>query len=842
MYKFIAVLLFAISPFVSFSQTKLQTPEEFLGYELGDRFTRHHEMVSYYKHVAATTPHFQLIEYGKTNELRPLIALVLSSKENMQKIEELRINNLRRTGLVDGNVTNDGTAVVWLSYNVHGNEASSLDASMKTVYDLADATNARTQEWLKNTVVIMDPCINPDGRERYVNNYYETSNVIPNPDGDSKEHHEPWPGGRANHYLFDLNRDWAWQTQVESQQRIKLYNQWMPHVHVDFHEQGYNSEYYFAPAAEPFHLAITSWQREFQTTIGKNHATYFDKEGWLYYTREIFDLFYPSYGDTYPTFNGAIGMTYEQAGHGFAGLQIETADGDTLKLKDRLTHHYTTGLSTIEITSKNAQRVTDEFKKYFTNKEKSTYQSYVIKGTNNQDKINRLLKWLDGQNIRYGNASATKSGRGFDYRNNKTGTFQIESNDIILSTDQPKSKLLTILFEPKSTLPDSLTYDITAWAMPYVYDLEAYASTDLVGQKKYNNPIQPNVIKTDKTPYAYVVEYQSLEDLKFLTAVLQKGIKTRIAEKTFRIDGKDYEMGSILITRKNNMHYKGDLNSDLIKLAREHKRTLTPVYTGFMNKGADFGSSSYYQVEAPKVALLGGPQTSSLAFGELWHYFEKEINYPINVIYTDYFKRIDLNSYDVLIIPSGKYHLFNEAVLKRISAWVSSGGNLIVMGGGLKSFADKGVFSLMKYATDGGKKEAEKKNKKKKEQDVLNRYGDEERNSISGFISGGIYKTTLDNSHPLGYGYPSHYFTLKNGASHYSYLADGGNVAVIKDVSTHVGGFVGAEAKDKIEESLVFGVEEKGDGNVIYMIDNPLYRDFWENGKLLFGNAVFMVR
>ena len=842
MSKSIRILLLAISPLFSFSQTKLQTPQEFLGYKLGDRFTRHHEMINYYKHVAAVIPHFQLIGYGRTNEQRPLIAMVLSSKKNMEKIEELRLNNLRRTGLVEGSVTDNGIAVVWLSYNVHGNEASSLDASMKTVYDLADVNNSKTQEWLKNTIVIMDPCINPDGRERYVNNYYETSNITPNPDGDSKEHHEPWPGGRANHYLFDLNRDWAWQTQVESQQRLKLYNQWMPHVHVDFHEQGYNSEYYFAPAAEPFHLAITDWQREFQTTIGKNHTTYFDKEGWLYYTREVFDLFYPSYGDTYPTFNGAIGMTYEQAGHGFAGLEIETADGDTLTLKDRLTHHYTTGLSTIEITSKNAQRVTDEFRKYFTSKEKNTYQSYVIKGSNNRDKVKRLLTWLDSQQIRYGNASTTESSKGFDYRNKKSGTFQVSSNDIVLSTDQPKSKLLTVLFEPKSKLSDSLTYDITAWAIPYVYDLETYASTDLINQKKYSAPTQSNRVYKDKIPYAYIARYENLEDLKFLTAVLQKGIKARIAKKAFNIDGKDYAMGSILITRKNNGHYKGNLKGDLENLTSQYGRIFTPVYTGFMNKGADFGSSDYYQITAPKVALLGGPQTSSLAFGELWHYFEKEIHYPINVIYTDYFKSVDLSSYHVLIIPDGNYRLFDEGTLKRINTWVSGGGNLVVIGNALNSFVDKEGFALKKYATDDEKKAAEKEDKERKEKEVLNKYEDEERNSISRVISGGIYKTTLDNSHPLGYGYPDHYFTLKNGTSHYSYLSDGDNVAVIKNASAHISGFVGADAKDKIDKSLVFGVEKKGGGNIIYMVDNPLYRDFWENGKLLFGNAVFIVK
>ena len=834
-------LLLTILSIVSYSQSNLQTPKEFLGYELGDLFVRHHEMVSYYKHVAEAVPHLQFKEYGRTNENRPLITMIISSKENMANIDEIRLNNLRRTGLESGAVTDDGKAIVWLSYNVHGNESSSLDASIKTLYDLADASNSNTQEWLKNTIVIMDPCINPDGRERYVNNYYETQNLVSNPDGESKEHREPWPGGRANHYLFDLNRDWAWQTQVESQQRMKLYNQWMPHVHVDFHEQGHNNPYYFAPAAEPFHPAITKWQSDFQHTIGKNHAKYFDKEGWLYFTKEVFDLFYPSYGDSYPIFNGAIGMTYEQGGGGYAGLGIETEDGDTLTLKDRLTHHYTTGLSTVEITSKNAQRVTEEFKKYFADRN-ANYPSYVIKGTNNQDKINRLLSWLDKQKITYGNASSAKSAKGFNYQSNKSGSFQVSSNDIVISTNQPKSMLLTVLFEPKSKLPDSLTYDITAWSIPYVYGVEAYASTELIGQKEYKAPVKINIADNGKTPYAYVLRYKSLEDLKFLTAAMQKGIKARVAEKAFSIDGQNYDIGSVIITRKNNVHHKGDLNKDLMALAEVHDRVLTPVFTGFMNSGPDFGSSNYYQVSAPKVALLGGPQTSSLAFGELWHFFEKEVGYTVNVVYTDYFNRVDLDSYDVLVVPNGYYRLFDDKILSKLSSWVSSGGNLILIGNALRSFADKDSFGLKKYSSEEDKKAAEKEAEKLKEQKVLAKFEDNERSRISNFINGGIYKTTIDNSHPLAFGYDNHYFTLKNSEARYSYLEDGGNVAVIKSSSNLFAGFVGANAKEKMEETLVFGVEQKGSGNVIYMVDNPLFRDFWENGKLLVGNAVFIVK
>ena len=303
----LAILSFFITS-LSFSQT-IKSPEEFLGYKIGTQFSRHADVVAYFKHVAENSQWVTYTEYGKTNERRPLTYAIITTPQNQNNIENIRLNQLKNAGVESGSASPD-KAIVWLSYNVHGNEASSTEASMVTLYELI--TNKK--EWLENTVVIIDPCINPDGRDRYANWYNKVKATPYDTNPDAEEHNEPWPGGRANHYLFDLNRDWAWATQVETRQRLKVYNSWMPHIHVDFHEQGINEPYYFAPAAEPFHSIITPFQRDFQTLIGKNHAKYFDQNGWLFFTRERFDLLYPSYGDTYPTYTGSMGMTYEQAG------------------------------------------------------------------------------------------------------------------------------------------------------------------------------------------------------------------------------------------------------------------------------------------------------------------------------------------------------------------------------------------------------------------------------------------------------------------------------------------------------------------------------------------------
>src|SRR5882724_5053712 len=383
------------------------SPGSFLGYPLGSRYTPHFKIVNYFREVAQAAPdRVKLEQYGETYEGRPLLLAYIASPENLKRLEAIRVNNLKLAGVLYDKTAPDegGPAIVWLSYNVHGNEPSSSEAAMKTLYALVDPANAKAKEWLQHTVVVIDPCINPDGRDRYVNWFTMAVGKNPNPDPQAREHREPWPGGRTNHYNFDLNRDWAWQTQVETQQRLKKYNAWLPQVHVDFHEQGFNNPYYFAPAAEPYHDVITSWQRDFQIQIGKNNAKYFDQHGWLYFTKEEFDLFYPSYGDTYPTYNGAIGMTFEQGGGNRGGVAVITSDEDTLTLTDRLEHHFTTGMSTVEVASRNASKLVKEFRKYFSDastKPSGEFRAWLIRNDQYGDRLERLESLLERNNIEW---------------------------------------------------------------------------------------------------------------------------------------------------------------------------------------------------------------------------------------------------------------------------------------------------------------------------------------------------------------------------------------------------------------------------------------------------------
>jgi hypothetical protein len=479
---------------------------------------------------------------------------------------------------------------------------------MQTIYELLTSKS----NYLENTIVIMDPCINPDGRDRYVNWYNQFKNTPNNIDPNSKEHHEGWLSGRANHYMFDLNRDWAWLTQVESQQRIKIFNQWLPHIHVDFHEQGVNSPYYFAPAAEPFHEVVTDFQRSFQVTIGQNHAKYFDDNGWFYFTKEVFDLLYPSYGDTYPTYNGGIGMTYEQGGSGRAGLGIKTMIGDTLTLYDRIAHHLTTGLSTVEVASKNIEKLNREFKKFYLDKNYK-YKSYVMNG--DPDKIDALAALLASHEIKYGWAREGTV-KGHLYSTGKPGTIKTTQSSLVVSTNQPKGTLAQVLMEPSTKLSDSLTYDITAWSLPFAYGLETVASQTLVesdpnGDWEVHPPKRANI---NRDTYAYICDWSSMKDARFLAGLMQENIRVRYAKNPFRVENKKFDRGSLIITKGDNKNHKNFVET-LSRIAFENKTLLTPTNTGFVEKGNDFGSSYVPMITDTKIAMLSGGPTSTLQFG-----------------------------------------------------------------------------------------------------------------------------------------------------------------------------------------------------------------------------------
>ena len=833
-FFFIAIFFFATFS----SEAQIKSPEQFLGYQVGTRFTRHDNIVAYFNYIANTVPSLvKLEQYGETNEHRPLYLAFISTAENIKNLENIRLNNMRLAHLAKDKMmpTEETPAIVWLSYNVHGNEAASSEAAMLTLFAMVDPANTQTKEWAKNTVVIIDPCLNPDGRDRYVNWYNSMVGTNFNPDKISREHREPWPGGRSNHYNFDLNRDWAWQTQLESQARLAQYNKWLPQVHVDYHEQGYNDPYYFAPAAKPYHEVLTKWQRDFQVTIGKNHAGYFDKNGWLYFTNVRFDLFYPSYGDTYPMYNGSIGMTYEQGGIS-GGLGVITSENDTLTFVQRVQHHFVASLATIETSANYGKALLTHFKQYFDDAvagKMGTYKTYIIKYKEaDAQRILSLKELLNKNNIQYGTSSGI--GKGLNYYSLKEENFSITKEDLVISAVQAKAALVQSLFEPNPHLSDSATYDITAWAMPYAYGLTAFASNQvfniITGEGKM---VTKNA---SSNPYGYVFPLSGNGSIKAVAKMLKDGIRLRFAEKAFTAGNKKFANGSVIILKNGNRNLSNVLWEKVREIANANNLQLSEVNSGMVDEGADFGSSSVHSIKPPKVVLISGDNVNANAMGEVWSYFEEELNYPVSLVNAQDMGRLSWNNVDVLVLADGNYEfLKNKEMAEQLEAWVRSGGKIVALERAVKHLS-KQSWSRLKP------KESDEDQAKEKNVSLLSKYANSEKDAISQNTPGAIFKVWLDNTHPLMFGYPDFYYTLKMDDVLYQPLGaeDGWNTGIIKS-EKQMAGFVGAKLAKNLNNGVLFAVQDLGRGNIIYLTDDVLFRRFWENGKQIFFNAVFLV-
>jgi len=827
---FLTTLFTCLLTIFSFSQN-IPSPDEFFPEKLGEHFYPPHLIQDYFETLAEKSDQIKLVEYGKTNQNRPLFYAIVSTKKNLDNLEQIRMNNLKRTRLLEGKGEDAGPAIVWLSFAVHGNEASSPNAAVKILYELISGTNSKAYKWLENAVVIMDPMVNPDGYARYTNWIRNVSNKILTPHPSSREHREPWPGGRVNHYLFDLNRDWAWATQTESRQRIPHFRKWMPHIHVDFHEQGANSPYYFAPAAKPYHKYITNWQKNFQTQIGKNNARYFDESGWTYFTKERFDLLYPSYGDTYPTFNGSIGMTYEQAGHGRAGRGILLENADTLRLIDRINHHTTTALSTIEISAANAHSIIQNFTEYFekgANQPQGEYVTFIIRSSNSLDKIKRLCNLLDLHQIQYGRSTKGKKIEAYNYVSGKTEEIKVNEDDLIISAYQPMSVLAQVLFEPETFVEDSITYDITAWSLPYAHGLDAYAATKKILPDATFDFADPMGQIIDDNPYSYLFKWESLDDAGLLARLLKKEVKVRFATLPFRIMDQTYPSGTLIVNKADNKHLREHFHGLVQEAAHIHKRKLITTTSGFSQEGADFGSGRMSLIKTPEVLLVYGENVRTNSYGQLWHYFEQEIHYPFTAVTSKQLSEINLSDFNTIILADGRYSKIGE----QLEGWIKKGGKLIAIGSAIGSLSDNKAFKIKT-------KEQEKKKTDSLEAKVK-KYADQEREFIKSFIPGAVFKLQIDSTHPMAFGLPNYYFTLKTNSRSYEISEELWNVGYI-DKNIFSRGFVGSKAMKQLKESLVFGTHSIGRGNVVYMVDNPLYRAFWDQGKFIFGNALFLV-
>lgn len=833
----ISIKFIILAAFVSLNlhSQVVQTPEQFLGYTPGDRFTLHHSIDGYFRHVAEASPNADYMQYGVTWEGRPLGVCIISSPENIANLENIRMSNLQRTGLAPGEPAAEAVPIVWLAYNVHGAEPVGSEAAMKVLYTLVTGSYPGADEWLKNLIIIIDPCQNPDGRDLFTTRYLRSQGYPPSSDPNAWEHNQGWPSARLNHYLFDLNRDWSWHVQQETRLRMKLYNSFMPHIHADFHEMGAGSSFFFPPGAEPWHETITPWQREYHTITGKTTAKLFDTANRLYFTKDNFDLFCPSFGDTWPLFNGAMGFTLEQGGGAQAGLTFSREEGDTLTLRKRIEGHWLSSVAMIAAANDNRERLLKEFYEFFRSASTSPtfkYKTIVIKGSNDAASLASLRNLLESNQIRYSSPRVTgKKLTAFDYRSDREGTLTVEKNDLIISAFQPQSRLMQVLFEPDSRSSDSISYDLTAWALPYVYNIEAYAVEERLSAAETPYAVTAADRPLDSIkPYAYAAPMTGFNELRFMAQLYKNGLNVRYSLKPFVTEGITFGRGSVMVARGDNMNVI-DFDRKVYDAASKSSITAVRLSSGMVTEGKDIGSDYAPVNKAPAVALAGGEGTSQ-AFGEIWYYMERELEFPVTVIDGSDLPDCDLSDYDILILPGGDYTKAKD----RIMTFVKEGGRVIAIDNAMALFRAEKTTELGK-ATEA--KEAEDKKSVKStvgDTTLLTRYDDQRRISATERSSGAIFRVRLDDTHPYAFGMGKEWFLMKRSTG-FPFLEKGRNIGYITD-NKPVAGFAGYKFCQKVKNTSVIASERIGEGEVIYISDDPYFRAYWKSGRVLLGNLI----
>lgn len=782
---------------------------------VGERYHWHHEVVELTKDLARQSDRVRLVDYGTTPEGRPLQLLAFGKPEHVDALEAIQAAQQARAEGRPVDPAYADLAVVWLSYDVHGNEASCTEAALEVMAELADPQSARAQRWFDRLVVLLDPCLNPDGHDRYVHFVQQRSNRVANPDPGHWSHDETWPGGRLNHYLFDLNRDWAWARQPESQARLALYNTWLPHVHADFHEMGYNSPYYFAPAAAPYHALLTPWQRTFQELVGTATAADFDARQARYFTREDFDLFYPSYGDTYPLFRGAIGMTYEQGGGPRSALAVTQENGHVLTLEDRIMNHVHSSFALLDVCADQTPSLLSQASRYFEDARagaNSTFGAYVLPA--GQPGLAQLLPLLERHGIAFGHASPPRKAQpGFDYHHAENRPVTWTAEDWIIPGNQPHSTLLHALMDPNPVLEDSLTYDITAWALPYAHGVQCYAieSQVDVAPTRYADPVFPGF---EPTAYGLALIPKTPEGRALIARAGEAGLAPRLLTRSSRHGGRELPAGTVVFLADDQ--HAADW-SDKLQQLRPASVELIALNGGLAERGIDLGSDAARWMPVPRVAVLAGPGTRALSVGEIWWHLEAEWGISPTLLEAESLP--DLAAYDVLILPDG----IRSRAAADCEEFAQQGGTVIALGDALDAVSRWESTSLKRM--DRAEPVA----------DVA--YGERRRHWASQSVEGAVFTVRVDPTHPIGYLEGEEAFVLKQGTAQWAPLERGQNVAVYaSDVPTS--GFVGYTATRGLAGQLAIGVERVGSGQVVYFADNPLFRGFWEEGKAYFDRAV----
>ncbi|WP_204602399.1 M14 family metallopeptidase [Paremcibacter congregatus] len=847
----------------------IPTHQQVLGYAPGEKISSHSDMLRYMEALTQAAPdRMQLHEYARSWEDRKLIYVVIANPENLKNLPALErdmqgLSDPRKTDISKADaLIKSLPATVWLGYGVHGDEISSTDAAMMTAYHLLAARNSpEVDQILANVVTFIDPMQNPDGRTRFINHYETSRGLLPDSSRLSVEQNQAWPGGRANHYMFDMNRDWFAMTQPETIGRVEQMQRYLPLVVVDLHEMSGNQSYYFAPPAMPLNPHLAPSQGKSMELIGRNNAKWFDTFGFDYFTREVFDAFYPGYGDGWPTYYGGVSMTYEQGSS--RGLVFHREDGTDLHYRDTVRHHFVASLSTAEAAAQNRQELLQDFYNYrksaIREGQTEKVRSYILPGRRDKAATTKLAGLLTRQGVEVLQADKSFKVCGASY----------PSDSYIINTAQPAKRLIrTLMDEDVSMNPDFLKeqerrrtkdypaeiYDVTAWSLPLMYNVESIVCDKTV---KENFPrataalFTPATLSDDKATVAYLAPWGQATSARLLTHALRQGLTVKSNDKAFTAQGKRYPAGSLIF---EVLHNPEDLPRRLNSIAQLTGAEIHGVNSSWVTDGPNFGSDNVTRMIAPKVAIVWDEPTSPYSAGNTRFVIERQFDYPVTNIRTEQLRSGDLSRYQVLILPTswGSYQdSLGKGGAENLKAWVKRGGTLIAMGTALRYVSDPDVGLLSTHRENNY------------QADEIDDVSPAENGRIKGtlltsaqdlhqattpaqespdYVPGVLVKAKTDGDHWLAAGLAPSLNILVGGSDIYSPLRRdaGHNVVYFQGPDDLLAsGYLWEENRRQLAYKPFLMVEAQGRGHVIGFTQDPTTRAYLDGLNISLINAIF---
>jgi hypothetical protein len=807
----------------------IPSPEKFMGYPIGSNHTRYDKMVEYMRELDKASDKVTVQKFGETNEHREQIIVTISSPENLANLEAIRKAHL---DLCDPTKplpdVKNMPVIVWLGYNVHGNEPSGGEASLMTAYYLAASEDEEVKNWLKNAVIMLEPTINPDGRDRH-SHWANTNKGTPNvADPNDREHNETWPGGRTNHYWFDLNRDWYLVQQVESRNRLAFYHTWLPNVVTDHHEMGTNANHFFEPSKENAEndLVPKSVYRDLNIRFARYFEEAMNEIGSLYGTKELFDNLYPGYGSSYPDIQGGLGLLFEQASS--RGHAQESTQG-ILTFAFTIRNQLVNALATVRASLAERETLLKHQHTFYTDAvaagQKSLTKAYIV--GDNQDAGRNKAFWdmLLHHNIEFYSLETDYTEGGQLYKKDKA---------VVVPMAQAQNLMIRSIFEKQTTgFKDSLFYDASTWNLALAYGLNygeikgALPKGSRMTLKTMNTtPPYPS-----KSKYAYIMEWTDYNAPKALNMLEDKGILTKVAAKPFTIKSKIYGYGTLIIPVKYQPRSADSLLSLLNDITQQTGVAFESINTGYSESGPDLGASANFTPKKPQVLMVVGTGVNSSEAGEIWHLLDTRVGLPITKVDIYSMSRLNLTRYNTIIMVGGSYQALDSSFTMKMKNWIANGNTLIT----LKAATEWAIKSkLLPNEKLREPRPDTARNKARVNYDIINNVEGAKQ------TGGAVFEAELDITNPIGYGYSQKRIPIyRNGNTILERSAGAANSVLVYTEKPHVSGYVHPQTLQRLSSSSAINVAFEGAGRVILFSDNPNFRATWYGTNKLFLNALF---